>query len=103
MAFNIKMDSRGQPKRGESELFILKRQGIEYEIKKETGSSQQQPMHHPFTKGHLLLTSHRLILLTDPSTISGSVVQSYEIPLIKVSKEKFEQPMLGTSYYRGNV
>lgn len=98
MALNIELDSSNEPKRRESEYFILRRRDIEFEIKLDTRKYQTSP----FIKGNLLLTTQRLILLNNLMD-DKQKIKAYEIPLAQLSNEKYEQPKMSENYYTGKV
>lgn len=91
MALNPPQTSFGEPCRVEGEFFIMKREGIEFEMKVENGSKYT-------AKGYVVLTTSRLVCVNKDTK---SLFKSFDLPLALISKESFEQPIFGSNYICG--
>lgn len=86
MSLNIEVESDGLPLRRPNEYYILSRQHIEFEVKLDAHSNYTSP----FMKGHLILTSHRLILFNEkPYNIDPKIV-NFEIALARLVDARLE-------------
>eukprot|EP00386_Alphamonas_edax_P005451 GDKI01017563.1.p1 GENE.GDKI01017563.1~~GDKI01017563.1.p1 ORF type:complete len:343 (-),score=84.63 GDKI01017563.1:160-1188(-) len=77
------------------ELFILRRDGIDFQAKLPTGTMKGS--------GEFFLTSKRIVFLKkgDPST--HKEFTSFELPLRHMQNPKFQQPIFGANYLEGKI
>ena len=91
MALNPPQTNNGDPCRVEGEYFIMKRIGIEFEMKIENGSKYT-------AKGYMILTTARIVCVNKDDK---SLFKCFDLPLSLISKESFEQPIFGSNYLYG--
>jgi len=89
MALNPPINSEGQPMRVEGEYFAILRKNMEIEVKIE-GLSKLT------AKGKLFVTTARLVFVNEKH--EGSSFKSFDMPLMNLYDEKFEQPIFGANY-----
>ena len=91
MALNPPLNEAGMPLRvSEQECFIMHRNGIEFEVKVE-GLGKMSG------KGILVLTTNRVVLI-NTKNMASSDFKAFDLPLAKMFKEKFNQPIFGANY-----
>jgi len=91
MALNPPLTQNGDPCRVEGEFFIMKRDGIEFEMKVENGNKYT-------AKGFCLLTTSRVVCVNKDKS---SLFKCFDLPISYISKETFEQPIFGSNYIGG--
>ncbi|ETI44586.1 hypothetical protein F441_10644 [Phytophthora nicotianae CJ01A1] len=81
----------------ENELFILQRAKITFQCK--------TPDHAVFkSKGRIYCTTQRIIFVAEKGvTQHGCFFEAFEIPLVKMTDEKFNQPIFGACSISGLV
>lgn len=85
-------DKYPQPFRGE--LIVLRRPGVSFEAtSKRYGKVSGS--------GEVFLSSHRIVFI--PKTSSRPDFVSYELEMVEVLNEKFEQPIFGANYISGET
>lgn len=91
MALNPPLTINGDPCRVEGEFFIMKRDGIEFEMKIENGNKYS-------AKGFCILSTSRIVCINNDKS---SLFKCFDLPLLHISKESFEQPIFGSNYITG--
>lgn len=91
MALNPPLTLNGDPCRVEGEFFIMKRDGIEFEMKVENGNKYT-------AKGFCILSTSRIVCINNDKS---SLFKCFDLPLLHISKESFEQPIFGSNYITG--
>lgn len=91
MALNPPLTLNGDPCRVEGEFFIMKRDGIEFEMKVENGNKYS-------AKGFCILSTSRIVCINNDKS---SLFKCFDLPLLHISKESFEQPIFGSNYITG--
>jgi hypothetical protein len=84
MALNPPISPQGIPLRVEGESFLLERKSMEIEVKIDSNKEWGKKT----GKGKVYLTSCRLVFVNEK--FHSSDFKSFDIPLIYLSKEKFE-------------
>jgi len=99
MALNPQLSNNMQPLVGDDdELFLIRRDRIQFSVKSNGKSI------HFKAKGSLYLTTESLFFVAAaPKTQRGCLFQSFRIPLTKMIKEKFNQPIFGANNLTGKV
>ena len=80
MALNPPLTPAGDPCRVEGEYFILSRKGMEFSLNID-GMGKKKG------KGHMVLTTARMVLINDKR---GSGFDAFDIPLAFLFNEKFK-------------
>ncbi|CEG35111.1 WW domain binding protein WBP-2, contains GRAM domain [Plasmopara halstedii] len=101
MSFNPELfeDDNGKklPLAYENEFFILEREKITFQCK-----TPEQIVFNG--KGRIYCTTQRIIFVADKSSMkNGCSFDAFEIPLVKMSEEKFNQPIFGACSISGFV
>ncbi|POM80220.1 Hypothetical protein PHPALM_1974 [Phytophthora palmivora] len=101
MSFKLELfeDEEGKklPLANENELFILQRAKITFQCK--------TPDHAVFKgKGRIYCTTQRIIFVAEKGiTQNGCYFEAFEIPLVEMTDEKFNQPIFGACSISGLV
>ncbi|KAF4322220.1 hypothetical protein BBO99_00002834 [Phytophthora kernoviae] len=84
------------PLANQDELFILQRAKITFQCK--------TPEHVFKGKGRIYCTTQRIIFVAEKgATQNGFFFEAFEIPLVKMTDEKFNQPIFGACSISGLV
>lgn len=89
MALNPPLDNNGVPIRVEGEYFVLERKDMEIEVKIDGFSKSTG-------KGKLYVTTARLVFVN--KNWAKDKFKSFDMPLLNITDEKFEQPIFGANY-----
>lgn len=92
MAINPPVLPNGLPAPVNGEYMVLSRNDIEAEIALENGTRYKG-------KGDLYLTTARIVFVNR----KGGNMQSFDVPLALMSRERFKQPIFGANYINGKV
>ena len=90
MALNPPLTSYGEPLRVDGEFFIMKREGVDFEMKVKNGNKYEG-------KGLMILTTCRIVCINKKE----SKFKSFDLPLALIYKEHFKQPIFGSNYIGG--
>eukprot|EP00330_Aristerostoma_sp_ATCC50986_P000939 CAMPEP_0114587480 /NCGR_PEP_ID=MMETSP0125-20121206/10432_1 /TAXON_ID=485358 ORGANISM="Aristerostoma sp., Strain ATCC 50986" /NCGR_SAMPLE_ID=MMETSP0125 /ASSEMBLY_ACC=CAM_ASM_000245 /LENGTH=116 /DNA_ID=CAMNT_0001783417 /DNA_START=42 /DNA_END=392 /DNA_ORIENTATION=- len=89
MALNPPINQNGQPMRVEGEYFVLHRKDMEIEAKVDGFSKKKG-------KGTLYVTTARLVFVN--KNHAKDSFKSFDMPMLNIYDEKFEQPIFGANY-----
>ena len=98
MALNPVLKRNGEPEiYDDAELFLIRRDRIQFSVK--------EPKIGKFSaKGSLYLTTESLFFVAaNPKVQNNCEFSSFRIPLTKMYKEKFNQPIFGANNLAGKV
>jgi hypothetical protein len=99
MALNPALnDISGEPFLGDDdELFLIRRDRVNFSVKESRLGKFS-------ARGSLFLTTESLFFVaSSPKSQRGCLFQSFRIPLTKMTKEKFNQPIFGANNLKGRV
>lgn len=96
MAVNPELFSNGMPVPFVNEMFVLARDGVEFEIDKIPGSHGG----HVQAKGTIYLSNIRMVFVANKAV--GSLI-AFDMPLLYVRQEKFNQPVFFCNNISGLV
>ncbi|KAK3232729.1 hypothetical protein CYMTET_56935 [Cymbomonas tetramitiformis] len=98
MAVNPALTSAGQgrsfPRAFENEAFLLHREGLEMEVDIPSGSRKQSH------RGILYVSNIRMVFVANQPTDD---FRAFDIPLVYLRKERFNQPIFGCNNLTGDV
>lgn len=99
MALNPPMTNIGEPCRVEGEFFIMKREGIEFEMK-VTGGNKYTAKGYVirFKIIQVVLTTSRIVCINKET---NALFKCFDLPIALIYKENFEQPIFGSNYIGG--
>ncbi|KAL8215164.1 hypothetical protein R6Q57_004613 [Mikania cordata] len=96
MALNPHLYSNGMPVAFVNEMFVLIRDGIEFEITNIHGANGGSVK----AKGRIFLSNVRMVLVADKPT---QIFTAFDMPLLYVHDEKFHQPVFHCNNISGSV
>lgn len=96
MALNPQLYSNGMPVAFVNEMFVLAREGVEFEVDKVPGANGG----HLKAKGIIYLSNVRMVFV--PSKPVGNFT-AFDMPLLHIHGEKFNQPIFFCNNISGNV
>ncbi|CAL1352886.1 unnamed protein product [Linum trigynum] len=94
MALNPQLLPNGLPVPFVNEMFVLARDGVEFEVDKIPGSNQVK------ARGTIYLSNVRMVFVANNPT--GSLA-AFDMPLLYVHGEKFNQPVFHCNNISGQV
>jgi hypothetical protein len=97
MALNPQLFPNGMPVPFTGEMFVLSRDGVEFEVDKIPGGAHGG---HIKAKGTIYLSNIRMVFVAN--TPVGNFV-AFDIPLLYAHGEKFNQPIFHCNNISGNV
>ncbi|XP_076922359.1 uncharacterized protein LOC143584128 [Bidens hawaiensis] len=96
MALNPHLYGNGMPVAFVNEMFVLIRDGIDFEINNIHGANGGTVK----AKGRIFLSNVRIVLVSDKPT---QIFTAFDMPLLYVHDEKFHQPVFHCNNISGCV